>query len=386
MNHIAPKVLTKVLPGPLGELKQENCRALLIPASPTAALFQGWSCPQDHPRCAKDVHSMVEHRRGWAVSRPREGVLLATMGSGTGDVSSPDRRGPTLHVRLLGGVDLRLDDTPVPPLDSGRAESLLAYLLLHRDAPQQRQGLAFLLWPESTEAQARTNLRHVLHNLRRALPDADRFIDVRPRTLQWRPDAPWWLDVAAFEQAVTGDRLEDAVHTYTGELLEGSYDEWLLEERQRLAHLHVDALERLARTLGEQRRWREAIGYAERLIRADPLREDVYRLLIRLCDVAGDRGRALRVYHVCAATLQRELARRRALGVDTRGIRGVAAGGAPSAAAGSRARVVHQAGGPSPPGTTRQPPACRAVGGAGAAGRTVARCGGRRSTPRAGDR
>jgi DNA-binding SARP family transcriptional activator len=78
----------------------------------------------------------------------------------------------TLQVRLLGGVDLRLGEEHIGPLDSARAESLLAYLLLHRDAPQQRQRLAFMLWPDSTESQARTNLRHVLHNLRRALPDA----------------------------------------------------------------------------------------------------------------------------------------------------------------------------------------------------------------------
>src|SRR5215217_5350893 len=111
-----------------------------------------------------------------------------------------------LRVRLLGGLDLRLGDQRLPPLDSARAESLLTYLLLHRDAPQPRQRLAFVLWPDSTERQARTNLRHVLHNLRRALPDADRFIDAGPRTLHWRPDAPMWLDVAVFERAIAEGR------------------------------------------------------------------------------------------------------------------------------------------------------------------------------------
>src|SRR5881397_3959154 len=107
--------------------------------------------------------------------------------------------GEALRARLLGTMDLRLGARQLPPLDSARAESLLAYLLLHREAPQPRQRLAFLLWPDSTEPQARTNLRHVLHTLRRALPDAERFLDVTPRTLQWRPDAPFWLDVAGFE-------------------------------------------------------------------------------------------------------------------------------------------------------------------------------------------
>ena len=66
-----------------------------------------------------------------------------------------DMRQNTLRVRLLGPVDLQLDDQPLPPLDSARAESLLAYLLLHRDAAQPRQRLAFLLWPGSTEARRR---------------------------------------------------------------------------------------------------------------------------------------------------------------------------------------------------------------------------------------
>src|SRR2546429_4684978 len=95
---------------------------------------------------------------------------------------------------LLGPVALQSDARPLPPLDSARAESLLAYLLLHRDAPQPRQRLAFLLWPGSGDGQAQTNLRKVLHTLRRALPDADRLIEIGPRTLRWRPDAPLWLD------------------------------------------------------------------------------------------------------------------------------------------------------------------------------------------------
>src|SRR4029450_12344506 len=97
---------------------------------------------------------------------------------------------PTLRIRLLGELDLRHDGVPVPPLGSARAESLLAFLVLHREAAQPRQRLAFLLWPDSSEPQARTNLRHLLHVLRRALPGPDRFLEVTPRTLRWRDDAP----------------------------------------------------------------------------------------------------------------------------------------------------------------------------------------------------
>jgi DNA-binding SARP family transcriptional activator len=50
-----------------------------------------------------------------------------------------------LRARLLGPLGLRFGDQQLPPLESARAESLLAYLLLYRDAPQPRQRLAFLL-------------------------------------------------------------------------------------------------------------------------------------------------------------------------------------------------------------------------------------------------
>jgi DNA-binding SARP family transcriptional activator len=212
-----------------------------------------------------------------------------------------------LRVRMLGGMDLQLGEQPLPALDSARVASLLAYLLCHREAPQPRQRVAFILWPDSTEAQARTNLRKVLYGLRRALPDADRFLDIGPRTLRWRPDAPLWLDVEEFERALSEGRLEDAVEAYGGALLEGNYDDWLVAERERLAQLYLGALERLAREYERQGQWREAIGCAERLVAGDPLREDSHRLLIGVCHAAGDRARALRAYHVCASTLEREL-------------------------------------------------------------------------------
>ena len=224
----------------------------------------------------------------------------------------------TLRIRLLGELDLRLGEVPLPPLGSARAESLLAYLLLHRDAPQPRQRLAFLLWPDSSEPQARTNLRHLLHVLRRALPDLDRFLEVTPRALRWREDAAWWLDVAAFEDAIAradqagrADRelaaLRQAAELYGGDLLEGSYDEWLVGEREQLRRRHLQALDRLVELLEARGEHAKAIGYAERVLGEDPLREAAYRVLMRLHDARGDRARALRVYHACAAALEREL-------------------------------------------------------------------------------
>ncbi|TKG72504.1 transcriptional regulator [Prauserella endophytica] len=213
---------------------------------------------------------------------------------------------PPLAIRLFGQFQVHRGGAPMH-LDSARGESLLAFLLLHRHQSLQRQRLAFALWPDSTEAQALTNLRHVLHNLRRSWPEIDRHLEVTQRTLSWRPDPPYRLDVAEFEAALSRGSWDVAVRLYTGDLLVGRADEWVEGERARLRHAFVEALERLVATAHERGDLTGAVRYAERLLREQPMREETYRLLMRLHDAQGDRTSAVRVYHECAATLEREL-------------------------------------------------------------------------------
>src|SRR6266545_1816534 len=129
---------------------------------------------------------------------------------------------PELHIQLLGEFRLTSDDALVSTVNAPRLQALLAYLVLHRHAPQPRQHLAFLLWPDTTEAQARTNLRHLLHSC---------------------------------------------------------YDDWIVPERERLRQACTAALERLLLLLERASQPREAIAYAQRLLRHDPLREETYRAL-----------------------------------------------------------------------------------------------------------
>ena len=228
---------------------------------------------------------------------------------------------PVLRVRLLGECCLTYGQVPVTEVSTPRLQSLLAYLLLHRDAPQSRSHVAFQFWPDSMEAQAHSNLRTLLYRLRQALPDADQFISVEGQTLQWRPDAPYSLDVAGFEQALTraeeaelaGEAvvfraaLEQAIALYAGDLLPSCYDDWILPERERLHQAYIRAKEQLIQVLEEGREYDPAIHHAQRLLREDPLHEAGYRRLMRIRALSGDRAGALRVYHDCVTVLQREL-------------------------------------------------------------------------------
>ena len=223
-----------------------------------------------------------------------------------------------LQIQLLGRVRLRYGDDELISIALPRLQALLAYLLLHREAAQPRQHVAYLFWPDSSESQARTNLRHLLHQLQRALPEAGDFLEVTGQTLRWRPDASAEFDVAAFEHAAqeglsitiikeSQEAFERAVNLYGGELLPGHYDEWILPERERLHQLFAATLERLVESLEARREYRAAIDYMRRLLEIEPLQEVGYQRLMRLYALSGDRAAALRTYQVCCDMLQREL-------------------------------------------------------------------------------
>lgn len=226
-----------------------------------------------------------------------------------------------LSIQLLGAFQVRAGTVPLHTLHAPRLQALLAYLLLHRDAPLPRRQIAFALWPASTEAQALTNLRNLVHQLRQLLPQSEDFLEHDGPTLHWRADAPFRLDVADFEQALaraeqdarqtqperTRAALEAAITVYAGDLFPGCYDEWILPERERLRQRYLGALERLVVMLESQRDYQAAIAYAQRLVQAEPLHEGAYLRLLRLYALIGDRAAAMQVYQTCVDALQREL-------------------------------------------------------------------------------
>jgi DNA-binding SARP family transcriptional activator len=226
-----------------------------------------------------------------------------------------------LRVSLLGGFSVQQDDEPVKDLHSARLQALLAYLMLHRDAPQSRAYLAYQFWPETSEAQARTNLRNLLHSLRHILPAADCYITATTQILQWQSHSSFTLDVADFEESlnqaldiqkrsnleVSREALEKAVNLYKGELLPSCYDDWIIPLREGLQQAYLKAVDQLMNLQELQHDYPAAIISAKKLLQHDPLHENTYRHLIRLHALSGDRATALRVYHTCATILKREL-------------------------------------------------------------------------------
>ncbi len=228
---------------------------------------------------------------------------------------------PPIRIELLGKLRFLVGAIPLPSIGTNRLQSLLAYLVLHADTPQSREQLAYLLWPESSEPQARTNLRQLLHHLRRALPVECSLLFADNQTVCWRTGEACSVDVTEFTTAATraadahkrGDlnaalqSLDEAARLYQDDLLPDLYDPWLEPMRDQLRQQFADVLSRLSALLGQAGDYSAAIRHATRLVSLDPLRESSYHTLMRLHTQNSDRSSTLRVYHQCMRTLQREL-------------------------------------------------------------------------------
>ena len=134
-----------------------------------------------------------------------------------------------LEIRLLGVVEVILDGRRLRAFDSLRLQRFLALIALRRDL-QNRSRLAFALWPDSTERQAHTNLRKLLHELRHSLPDIGEFVEIDNETVRWSRVGPSEVDVLRFRDALAAGDLELAGRLYSGDLLPACYDDWVLDE------------------------------------------------------------------------------------------------------------------------------------------------------------
>ena len=226
-----------------------------------------------------------------------------------------------LEIRLLGDFHIAYGTAARPQLaqvmKQPRLQALLAYLLLHRSSPQSRQHIAFTFWPDSTEAQALTDLRKQLLYLRQAFAEVGGFLQADAKVVQWLPDAPFTCDVAEFERAVAcsaalaGDQAIDALQAacrqYQGDLLPGCYDDWIIPLRAALRARFAQAAERLMLLYEDGRDYGAAIQVAQQLLQHEPLHETTYRRLMRLHALNNDRAAALKTYITCVTLLQQEL-------------------------------------------------------------------------------
>lgn len=231
-----------------------------------------------------------------------------------------------LQISLFGGFRVTRGRPPEPLHLTRTAQHLLAYLVVHRHRTHGRETLAGILWGETEDEKSRACLNTALWRLRKVLepegvPRGTFVHTTASGEVGFRSDSPCWVDLSAFEDTIhivhktppqslsshSAGAIERALALYTGELLEGFYEDWIFQERERLHCLYVTALETLMQFHKLENNIPQSLAFAQRLLKVEPFREDVHLAVMKMYQDIGQRFMALKQYEKCRETLEKDM-------------------------------------------------------------------------------
>ena len=216
-----------------------------------------------------------------------------------------------LQIQLLGQFEIRADGKRIS-IASRPGQSLFAFLILTAGTVHRREKLAGMFWPDTSDENARKNLRQELWRIRKALAGqqtaendyllADEF------TLGFNPNAAYWLDVSQLERPdIDLPALLSNLSAYQGELLPGFYEDWIALERERIQSVFEARMEQLLEQLIIAERWIAVQEWSERWLSFGNTPEAAYRALMLAGGVRGDIAKVAAIYQRCAAELLEHL-------------------------------------------------------------------------------
>ena len=168
-----------------------------------------------------------------------------------------------LEVWLIGKFEIQSSGEPVL-IASRIGQSLFAYLILNAGTSHRREKLAGMFWPDSPEEKARAYLRHELWRIRKALSTKSKinYLITDDISILFDASSDYWLDAAtlsSLSNSAPVEELMNALSSSQGELLPGSYEEWIMQEREHLHALYSQNMSQLLALLEKEKRWHEML-------------------------------------------------------------------------------------------------------------------------------
>jgi DNA-binding SARP family transcriptional activator len=232
----------------------------------------------------------------------------------------------TISVNLFGKLEVSYEERELSSkLEARKAKELLCYILLHSNRPHTRETLAEILWRDSDATRSRKLFRNILWLLQSTLEvcqqDTEPLLLVDSEWVQVNPKAALRLDTAIFEQTflsvqgMSGQELDihqtqdlcRAVNLYSGNLLEGWYEDWCIYERERFHNMYLSLLDKLMDYYEAHHDYETGLIYGLRILCHDRTRERTHRRMMRMYCLAGNRAASLRQYDRCKQALHEEL-------------------------------------------------------------------------------
>ncbi|HST53272.1 MAG TPA: BTAD domain-containing putative transcriptional regulator [Pyrinomonadaceae bacterium] len=233
-----------------------------------------------------------------------------------------------LTIRMLGPVEIFRDPARAFAPDAWvtrRARDILCFIASRRHRRVSKDAIIDTFWGESDFGSVEKNFHPTISHIRKALnsnqPLKQNFLLYRDGDYQLNPEFSYQIDTEEFDRHVAeGDAArrsrdseafvkayETAAALYRGEFMQGSYDEWAVEQRSYYREQYLRLLEILAQSAQKSEEWARSLSIAQRILREDPFREDVHCMMMRAHAAQGNRVAVREQYETLRRLLRKEL-------------------------------------------------------------------------------
>ncbi|MFL6209933.1 MAG: BTAD domain-containing putative transcriptional regulator [Pyrinomonadaceae bacterium] len=233
-----------------------------------------------------------------------------------------------LTIKMLGPVEIYRD--PARPLAADawttkRARDILCFITSRRHRRASKDTIIDTFWGESDFDAVEKNFHPTVSHIRKALnsrqPLKQNFLLYRDGDYLLSQDFSYNIDTEEFDRLVAEaeaarrggkqerqiELYEQACALYRGDFMQGTYDEWVEEQRAYYREQYLRMLEALAVTAQKAEDWPRTLQLAQEILRDDQFREDVQCMIMRAHAALGNRGAVKELYDNLRRLLRKEL-------------------------------------------------------------------------------
>jgi DNA-binding SARP family transcriptional activator len=233
-----------------------------------------------------------------------------------------------LTINMIGPVEIYRD--PAKPFAADawttkRARDILCFIASRRHRRASKDAIIDTFWGESELEVIEKNFHPTVSHIRKALnsnqPLKQNFLLYRDGDYMINPEFSYRIDTEDFDRLVSEgeaarrareferciNSYEQAIAIYRGEFMQGSYDEWVEEQRSYYREQYLRMLEALAAVAQKTEDWSRSLKLAQQILRDDPFREDIHCLIMRAHAALGNRVAVKDQYETLRRLLRKEL-------------------------------------------------------------------------------
>lgn len=233
-----------------------------------------------------------------------------------------------LTINMLGPIEIFRD--PARPLGADawttrRARDILSFIISRRHRRASKDSIIDTFWGEADFEAVEKNFHPTVSHIRKALNSnqafKQNFLLYRDGDYQLNSDFSYRIDIEEFDKLIAEAEIarragqherclalyEEAIALYRGEFMQGSYDEWVEEQRSYYSEQYLRMLEALALAAQKAEEWPRSLRLAQQILRSDPFREDVHCMMMRAQAGQGNRVAVREQYESLRRLLRKEL-------------------------------------------------------------------------------